>query len=89
MSAYRNFIGRNIIIRTVTMTYTGKLERVYPKELVLSRAAWIADTERWEQAVKTGAFREVEVYPVGEILIGRGAIVDLALLAGPLPTSSK
>ena len=77
-------VGTTYIIRTVTMYYTGRLEAVYSGELVLSDAAWIADTGRWSMALSTGKLSEVEPYP-GECIVSRAAIVDVAPWTHPLP----
>lgn len=69
-------IGQAYCLRTVTMTDTGIIKAVYPNELVLTDAAWIADTGRFADAVSKAEFGEVEPFPAGEIIIGRGAIVD-------------
>ena len=79
-------IGSNYLIRTVTMIYTGKLEAVYEKELVISSAAWIAETKRWADSVANGEFNEVEPYPKdGLVTIGRGAILDAIPVKWNLP----
>ena len=77
-------VGQTYIIRTVTMYYTGRLESVYPGELVLSDAAWIADTGRWSAALAIGKLSEVEPYP-GMCIVSRAAIVDASLWLHPLP----
>lgn len=77
-------IGDAVIVRTVTMYYTGRIVRVYPGELVLSEAAWIADTGRWSEALSTGRLAEVEPYP-GPCIVSRAAIVDVAPWSHPLP----
>lgn len=69
-------IGKVYLIRTVTMIDTGRLVAVTPHELVLEDAAWIADTGRFAQAVADAKFNEVEPFPEGRVIIGRGAIVD-------------
>jgi hypothetical protein len=70
-------IGKNYFIRTVTMIVTGRLVAVHAQELVLVDAAWIADTDRYAQAVASGNFMEVEPYPDGrEVIVGRGGIID-------------
>ena len=69
-------IGKCYLIRTVTMNNTGRLVAVTPQELVLEDAAWIADTGRFMQAVASATFSEVEPFPDGRVIIGRGAIVD-------------
>jgi hypothetical protein len=69
-------VGKIYLIRTVTMIDTGKLVAVTPSELVLEDAAWIADTGRFAQAVEKAEFGEVEPFPSGRVIIGRGAVID-------------
>lgn len=83
-------IGENYFIRTVTHHYTGRLTEVYENELVIVDAAWIADDGRYTEAVKSGAFNDIEPYPDGrEVVIGRGAIVDACVIEFPLPRKQK
>jgi hypothetical protein len=81
-------IGKNYLIRTVTMIDTGRLVAVTEQELVLEDAAWIADTGRFSDALKTLNFTEVEPFPNGRVIVGRGAIID-AVLLHDLPRSQK
>lgn len=81
-------VGQNYFIRTVTHYYTGKLERVTAKELVLSTAAWIADTGRFFDALKSGKLNEVEPIP-GDVVIGRGAVIDAVRWSHDLPKEQK
>ena len=81
-------IGAAYLIRTVTMIDTGRLLRVTPTELVLEDAAWIADTGRFADALKKLSFNEVEPFPDGEVIIGRGAIID-AVKIKETPRSQK
>jgi hypothetical protein len=71
-------IGKLYFIRTVTMYLVGELIAFDDHELILRDAAWVADTGRFAEAMRTGSLREVEPYPDGEVLVGRGAIVDAA-----------
>lgn len=83
-------IGANYLIRTVTNYYTGKLDAVYPQELLLSCAAWIADTGRWSQAVASGILQEVEPYPPGiGVIVGRGSIIDAVEITWALPSVQR
>lgn len=82
-------VGKNYFIRTVTHYYTGRLEAVYEHELVISDAAWIADTGRYSDALKSGNFSEVEPYPEGKVVIGRGALLDACQLSTTLPRIQK
>jgi len=69
-------IGQNYFIRTVTMYYVGTVVRVLPQELVLENAVWVADTGPFHEAMTTGKLLVVEPFGKGEVIIGRGAIVD-------------
>lgn len=82
-------IGKNYLIRTVTMIQVGKLKKVFEKELVLSSASWIADTGRFSNCLKDGTFNEVEPFPDGEIIVGREAIIDAVIFQHEPPNSQK
>ena len=79
-----HYKGKNVFIRTVTMIYTGNLVMLDDKEILLSDAAWIADTGRFADALATGKLNEVEPYP-GNILVGRGAVLDISIWEHDLP----
>ena len=82
-------IGGNYLLRTVTHIVTGKIESVGPLEIVVSSAAWIADTGRYANAVATGSFSEVEPYPDGKlVIVGRTTIVDACEIPN-LPRDQK
>lgn len=81
-------IGANYLIRTVTMIDTGRLVQVTMTELVLEDAAWIADTGRFADALKKSEFAEVEPFPAGRVIIGRGSIIDAVEIL-TLPRSQK
>lgn len=82
-------VGLNYFIRTVTHHYTGKLVKVTLKELVLEDAAWIADDGRFYDVLRTGNFNEIEPFPDGEVIIGRGAILDAHTIPYALPRNQK
>lgn len=80
-------IGKAYLIRTVTMTLTGRIVAVYQQELELEDAAWIADTGRFHEALQHGTLNEVEPFPDSRVIVGRGSIVDAALWPHALPRS--
>lgn len=81
-------VGTSYLIRTVTMTLTGRLVRVTPKELVLEDAAWIADTGRFHNALSTGSLAEVEPFE-SPVIVGRGAVIDATKWSHALPRSQR
>lgn len=74
-------LGAIYLIRTVTMIDTGRLVQIGNQELVLEDAAWIADTGRFSDALKSLSFNEVEPFPDGRVIIGRGSIIDAVKIA--------
>lgn len=77
-------VGKAYLFRLATVYRTGRVVRVTPQEIVLADSAWIADTGRFSEAVKTGKLNEVEPSP-GWVAISRGAIVDADEWTHPLP----
>jgi hypothetical protein len=69
-------IGKNMLIRTVTMILVGKVIEVGPQEIILEGASWVADTARFSEALQTGNVNENEPYPDGRVTVGRGAVID-------------
>ena len=58
------------------MHLTGQLVFVSSQELVLKDAAWVADSDRFNEAIKDpNKCKEVEPF-VRNVIVGRGAIVD-------------
>ena len=85
-------IGKAYLIRTVTQIDIGVLESVGEKELVVSKASWIADTGRFHDTLKKGCdnLSEVEPYPDNlKVIIGRGAIIDACIWEHELPRTQK
>lgn len=81
-------VGDAVFIRTVTYHYTGRISAIYPGEISLAEAAWIADSGRFSVALATGTLSEVEPYPAG-VVISRGSIVDVSPWMHPLPRVAK
>jgi len=82
-------VGAKVFIRTVTMYIAGVITFVSDSEIVLEKAAWVASTGKFHDALKTGVFSEVEPFPAGVCSVGRGAIVDATLWDFDLPLAKK
>ena len=82
-------IGKNYAIRTVTMIDVGRLVDVTDQELVLEDASWIPDTGRFHEFLQTGKANEVEPFPDGKVIVGRGAIIDGCIWPFDLPRQTK
>ena len=87
ISDLQDFVGKKLFIRTVTYHLTGKVEKIVGNFLVLSKAAWIADCGRFQEAIKDGTLDEVE--PAGEAFVNLQSITDMFPWKHELPTSQK
>jgi hypothetical protein len=81
-------VGKPYLIRTVTHYYTGKVKSVTFTNIVLEDAAWIPDTGRFSECLRSGNLQEVEPYP-GECIINAAAVVDACLWSHKLPREAK
>ena len=77
-------LGNAVLIRTVTVYTTGRIAIITPTELVLTEAAWIADTGRFNAALVASTVAEAEPFP-SPVAVNRGAIVDVTDWRGELP----
>lgn len=81
-------VGNKVFIRGVTCYYTGLVVELTATDVVLDDAAWIADTGRFADALKTGALNEVEPYP-GAVAVPRSSICDSSEWLHELPRVQK
>lgn len=83
-------VGKNVIVRTVTMIYTGRLESVTESDFVLVDCSWIPETDRYMQFVADGEVKECEPYPDDmQVFVNRGALLDMCELRKELPRAQK
>jgi hypothetical protein len=82
-------VGKCYFFRTVTHHDLGRVIAVHPTEIVIEDASWIADDGRFSTALKTGELNEIEPFPDGPVVVGRGAIIDAALWPHALPRKVK
>lgn len=69
-------VGQSYAVRTVTMIVVGRVVGVVGQFLVVSDAAWVADTGRFTDFLANG--NPIEVEPAdGRVFIGLGSIVDV------------
>ena len=77
-------VGKVYFIRTVTYHLTGRIKWVGKTELLVTEAAWIADSGRFADALQKEEFSEVEPFPAGsEVIIGRQSIIDAVQVSKP------
>ncbi len=86
-SAYK--VGEMRMFRTVTYIITGRIVSIHKDGIIVTDAAWIADTGRYANAILSGEFNEVEPYPDGmHVIVNHAAMIDAPLLA-KLPRVQK
>lgn len=83
-------VGNSVFIRTVTNYYTGRVVGVTKSEILLTDAAWVADTGRFADFLKTGNANEVEPYPDGMVVsVPRDSGAEVSNWAHPLLRSQR
>ena len=84
-------VGNNVLIRTVSFFLTGEIVAMGDGFIVLQQAAWIADTGRFADALRTGELNEVEPVNTQDTLaeVSVGAIVDAFTWDHALPRAVK
>ncbi len=69
-------IGAVYLIRTVTMIDVGRVVAASKQYIILEDAAWIADTGRFSDSLKSCKFNETEPFPDGQVIVSAGSIID-------------
>lgn len=81
-------VGVSYFIRTVTMYLVGTIKNISGKEILMENAAWIADSGRFYDALKTGTLNEVEPF-IQDVIVNRDCIVDATIWTHNLPLEQK
>lgn len=87
INSLSDMVGKKFLIRTVTYHLTGKVKKVIGSILELEDAAWIADSGRFSDALKTGKLNEVE--PCGTAFVNVNSITDFFPWVHKLPLEQK
>ncbi len=81
-------IGKAYFIRTITHIDIGIVDDIIGTHLILRDGAWIADTGRFYDCLKTGSLSKVEPFPE-TFGLNMETIVDWAHWNHPLPLVQK
>ena len=84
ISTLDDLVGQKLFIRTVTYHMTGEVVKRMGAFIQLKDAAWIAESGRFNEAIKNGTLNEVE--PVGTAWINLSSVVDFFPWKHKLPT---
>jgi len=87
ISTLDDLVGQKLFIRTVTYHMTGEVVKRMGAFIQLKDAAWIADSGRFNEAIKNGTLNEVE--PVGTAWINLSSVVDFFPWKHKLPKDVK
>ena len=87
IDALSDLVGQKWFFRTVTYHLVGKVVKQVGYFLQLEDASWVADSGRFQQAIKDGTLSEVE--PVGDALVSIHAITDAFPWKHALPSEQK
>lgn len=87
ISSLQDMVGKAFFFRTVTYHLTGRIKKIIGNMFLLEDAAWIADSGRFQQAIKDGKLNEVE--PVGDAILNISTVTDIFPWKHPLPKEQK
>ena len=87
INTLKDMVGQKYFFRTVTYHLTGRVKKVIGNILELEDAAWIADSGRFNEAIKHGKLSEVE--PVGQAYINIQSVTDFFPWKHKLPNQVK
>jgi len=76
--------GAKVLIRAVTNYQIGCVKEQGDDYIILTNASWVANTGRFNKALRVGKLAEVEPCP-GDVYVSKGAIVDAMQWTHDLP----
>lgn len=88
LASLDDFVGKAFFFRTVTYHVTGKVIKRMGDFLQLEKAAWVADSGRFMQAINEGTLKEVEPVKV-PVWINIKSCTDIYLWKHDLPREQK
>jgi hypothetical protein len=84
---YEDLVGSKFYFRTVTYHSVGEVKKIVGRFAYLKNASWIADSGRFNEAIKNGTLSEVE--PVGDAFVNLDTVVDFFPWKHALPKEVK
>jgi hypothetical protein len=87
VNTYEDLIGEKWFFRTVTYHLVGEVKKIVGRFAFMKNASWIADSGRFNEAIKNGTLSEVEM--VGDAFINLDTVVDFFPWKHDLPKTSK
>lgn len=83
------FIGKKMLIRTVTYHLVGEIKNRLGNLFELKNASWVADTGRFMDSLKGGFTDSAEIEPAGQCWVNVETIVDMFPWKHDLPTKQQ
>ena len=74
VNTYEDMVGTAFFFRTVTYHLLGRVKRTFGKFVELEDAAWIADSGRFMDFIKSGTVNESE--PVSSVFVNMDTVTD-------------
>jgi len=89
INSYEDLVGGKYFFRTVTYHSLGEVVKIVGKFAYLKNASWIADSGRFNEALKGNWTDNAEIEPVGNMFINLDTVVDFFPWKHKLPTNVK
>jgi hypothetical protein len=86
METITDYVGKAVMIRTVTYHYLGRLVAVNEGTLTLEDTSWVAESGQWSRFLRYGVQRDTDLgYYIDPVHIRIDAVVDWTLWRHELP----
>ena len=88
MGSLKDMVGNSFYFRTVTYHIVGTVvQQISENIFKLENASWVADSDRFMNAIKEGKLKEVE--PMGTWYVNLDTVTDFGPWKHILPTEQK
>ena len=90
INCYEDLIGGKYFFRTVTYHSLGEVVKIVGKFAYLKDASWIADSGRFNEAIKNGTWTaSAEIEYIGNMFVNLDTVVDFFPWKHKLPKETK
>lgn len=84
-----DFVGKKLLIRTVTYHMVGEVEKVVGKFFQMKNSTWVADSGGFHDALKSGFSSTADLEPTTQAWLNTDSIVDMFVWKHELPKKKQ
>lgn len=89
VSKLEDFVGKKLLIRTVTYHMVGEVEKIVGKFFQMKNSSWVADSGGFHDALKDGFSSSADLEPTTQAWLNIDSIVDMFVWKHDLPKKKQ